>query len=615
MSSPAGRLRSAAYPVYPEPESRPPRAPLTKRMRLGHWIALDCAVGMVAGLCSAAAAAHHTAAGQARLPMVLLVLVGVFFPVALRRRAPVIAFGSLMVLGAALARLSPGVSALIFLAAAFVLYTLTVETRKRTGAAAIALLLATMVGVGITGPRSVDARVAAVQGTDTGVFIPVALAGVIAWMTGYSVRQRRRYVVTLQQQAASSAVAEERLRIARELHDVVAHSMSVIAVQAGYGQYVIDSSPAGAREALGAIQATSRDALEEMRRMLGVLRQQDGGGDANGTGAGTPPAGGRGPDGGLTLPVAPALASPAGFGATTADGPATGGIAPDAAASEATGNGADGAAEAGVTSDPGRVAATSASAARGGLAARDAAMGARDARAGDTRAGDTGTGATGRGGGDTGTRDAGIGSAGARDTGYRAAVAAAGGGAAASRAPLAPAPGLAALDRLISRTRGAGVRLVLEVSGQARPALAGVDLSAFRIIQEALTNVVKHAGTGADCVVSLTYTDADLVIRVTDDGGRAAAAGLAGGRLPDVCATGTGHGIIGMRERVNLCGGTFAAGPRPEGGFQVTATLPLPAIALPAPSPAGLGVINAPAALSLTSALTTALTEGQGGRR
>ena len=102
-----------------------------------------------------------------------------------------------------------------------------------------------------------------------------ALASVIAWMTGYSVRQRRLYVVRLQQQAASSAVADERLRIARELHDVVAHSMSVIAVQAGYGQYVIDDSPDGAREALGAIQVTSREALDEMRRMLGVLRQQD----------------------------------------------------------------------------------------------------------------------------------------------------------------------------------------------------------------------------------------------------------------------------------------------------------------------------------------------------
>ena len=70
-------------------------------------------------------------------------------------------------------------------------------------------------------------------------------------------------------------MAEERLRIARELHDVVAHSMSVIAVQAGFGQYVIDDQPGKAREALGAIQATSRDALDEMRRMLSVLRQAD----------------------------------------------------------------------------------------------------------------------------------------------------------------------------------------------------------------------------------------------------------------------------------------------------------------------------------------------------
>ena len=98
---------------------------------------------------------------------------------------------------------------------------------------------------------------------------------IIAWFTGYIVRQRRRYAVRLQDEAASKAVAEERLRIARELHDVVAHSMSVIAVQAGYGQYVIDSQPADARTALGAIQATSREALDEMRRMLGALRQAD----------------------------------------------------------------------------------------------------------------------------------------------------------------------------------------------------------------------------------------------------------------------------------------------------------------------------------------------------
>ena len=148
----------------------------------------------------------------------------------------------------------------------------------------------------------------------------------------------------------------------------------------------------------------------------------------------------------------------------------------------------------------------------------------------------------------------------------------AGDGAPARQAPLSPAPGLAGLDRLIERTRGAGVRVTLEVSGQRRPAPAGVDLSAYRIVQEALTNVVRHAGTGARCVVSLGYTDSDLVIRVTDDGGLPAALPAASAAAP-----GTGHGIIGMRERVHLCGGTFERRAAPGGGFQVTAALPLPA--------------------------------------
>jgi nitrate/nitrite-specific signal transduction histidine kinase len=268
-------------------------------------------------------------------------------------------------------------------------------------------------------------------------------------------------VVTLQQQAASSAVAEERLRIARELHDVVAHSMSVIAVQAGYGQYVIDASPDGAKDALGAIQATSRDALEEMRRMLGVLRQQDTGTDAG----------------------------EAGPSALTGTDSTAGAAVQEAAAGQPPGSSAP--------------------------------------------------------------RPAG-------------------------RAPLAPAPGLAGLNRLVMRTRGAGVHVTLDVAGQARSAPASVDLSAYRIIQEALTNVVRHAGTGAACVVSVTYTDLDLVIQVTDDGGPPGLDGLA--------AAGAGHGIIGMRERVNLCGGSFHAGPRPEGGFRVMAALPLPAAAYPAAS-------------------------------
>ena len=180
-------------------------------------------------------------------------------------------------------------------------------------------------------------------------------------------------------------------------------------------------------------------------------------------------------------------------------------------------------------------------------------------------------------------------------------------------APLAPAPGLANLDRLIKRTCGAGVRVSLEVYGQARPLPAGLDLSAYRIIQEALTNVVKHAESGARCTVHLGYDEGVLAIRVTDDGGQsttlpgyggpnaashpvqadlaadsrvpaavgamlAAGQGTVGGwRMPSAPSVSAGHGIIGMRERAHLCGGELTARPLREGGFQVTVSLPLTA--------------------------------------
>jgi len=465
----------SAYPAYPgSGPPRPPRPPLTKRMRRGHWIALDCVVGGFAAI-SAAASAGPNLPGEGRLPVVILFMAGIFIPVALRRRAPVAWFGALLVLGVLLSGLGSAVTSTVFLAAAFVLYTVTVEARRRSGLAALGLLLIVMAFLAVAGLRP--------HHSGSGVLVPVALAAIIAWMTGYSARQRRLYAVTLQQQAANSAVAEERLRIARELHDVVAHSMSVIAVQAGYGQYVIDVSPDGAREALGAIQATSRDALDEMRRMLGVLRQQD-----------TGPAAVSGQAGIAAAGTEPAGTGPAG----------TGRAAPP-------------------TARPGA-------------------------------------------------------------------------------APLAPAPGLAGLERLVARTCGAGVRVTVEVSGSPRPAPAGVDLSAYRIIQEALTNVVKHAGTGAVCMVNLCYTDADLVIRVTDDGGLPAGLGTAG-----IAAAGTGHGIIGMRERVHLCGGTFEAGPLPDGGFAVTAALPLPAADAPAwgdgsATDSGAGVAQATGPVRATGA-------------
>jgi signal transduction histidine kinase len=362
------------------------------------------------------------------LPSRLLLGVAIAVPVALRRRYPLAAFCALVVLGVAATVTGFGVPAgasFIYCASAYGLYTLTVSARRPVGVVALTLVLTVVAATTILAHVH---QIPADRGRS--VLAWAVLALIIAWMIGDSARQRRRYAQLLQQEAASSAVAGERLRIARELHDVVAHSMSVIAVQAGYGQYVIDVSPADAREALGAIQATSRDALEEMRRMLGVLRPEQ-------------QEAGAGPD--------------------------------------------------------------------------------------QLRA-----------------------------------------------APLAPAPGLDDLDRLIQRTSGADVEVSLERSGWVRAVPAGVGLSAYRIIQEALTNVVRHAGAGARCRVRLAYEESTLHVVVTDDGGRAlvqAAAVLS--KAGSGSGSGSGHGLVGMRERAHLCGGDFTAGPRPDGGFQVAAALPL----------------------------------------
>jgi signal transduction histidine kinase len=407
-------------------------------------------------------------------PLAVFLVFTTVIAVALRRRKPFFMLGVLLAGSLVVTMLtSPqdGGALAYFLPVAYVLYLVaaTYERRRaavRVLAAVFATLVADAVLMHLTGggvfPR--------------GGLVSVALCVIIAWSTGYIVRQRRRYAVRLQDEAASKAVAEERLRIARELHDVVAHSMSVIAVQAGYGQYVIDTQPADARDALGAIQATSREALDEMRRMLGALRQAD---------------------------------------------------RQDMAAQ------ADGGSQAGTA---GR-------------------------RAGDGEV----DGCT----------------------------------------PLFPAPGLADLDRLLSRTASAGVRVDVTRGGQPRDLPASIDLSAYRIVQEALTNVVKHARTSS-CRVLIGYGRDELILEVTDNG--AGLAELAGAGIPhhrtggtglasgggtaldlrpvlvwsaadsiDGTGGGSGHGIIGMRERVTLLGGEFSAGPRPGYGFQVMARIPLPA--------------------------------------
>lgn len=212
-----------------------------------------------------------------------------------------------------------------------------------------------------------------------------------------------------QAERARRAVAEERGRIARELHDVVAHHMSVISVQAGLARFVFESDPGKARDALGTIADTSGEALEELRRMLQVLREQD----------------------------------------------------PEAA----------------------------------------------------------------------------------------------------ERAPM---PTLERLAELVERVRSGGLSVAYTVEGEPRPLPPGVELCAYRVVQEALTNVLKHAGH-AHARVLLRYDPHELTVSVLDDGE---------GVNPDRVRTGAGHGLIGMRERAKLYGGTIGVGPRSEGGFAVELTLP-----------------------------------------
>jgi signal transduction histidine kinase len=454
-----------ARPQIPETPAIPaarPRPPLTKRLGPRQWAALDYVVGGVFGLILLATIRHAVVqviespyggvvAYRPLLlawPLALFLIIMMVVAVGMRRRRPAFMLGILLAGSVVVTALTgPEVGALAyFLPVAYVLYLVAATYEHRQAAvrvliAVFATLLADGVLLNLTGGGF----------SPSGAIVWAALCVIIAWFTGYIVRQRRRYAVRLQDEAASKAVAEERLRIARELHDVVAHSMSVIAVQAGYGQYVIDSQPADARTALGAIQATSREALDEMRRMLGALRQAD-------------------------------------------------------------------------ESD----------------AARQDEREIRDER------------------------------------GLRADADAA---APVLAAPLLPAPGLADLDRLVARTARGGVQVEVNRRGTPRELPASIDMSAYRIVQESLTNVVKHARTGS-CQVLIGYGRDTLVLEVTDNGAGLPAMALAGDAAPDFGSPdgigGTGHGIIGMRERVSLLGGEFGAGPLPGYGFQVSAHIPLP---------------------------------------
>ncbi|GAA0615521.1 sensor histidine kinase [Streptomyces crystallinus] len=357
-------------------------------------------------------------------PMALLVAVGLSAVVALRRRAP----EKMVVLaaGLGLAQLaldvSPNVSDFALLVASYT--AAAIGERWASRFALVGSLLAAVIAM-VRWPDYSDA-----EGSSPGqtVFFVVVMTVpfLLAWVLGDSMRTRRAYFAQLEERAArlekereaqaKVAVAAERARIARELHDVVAHNVSVMVVQADGAAYVMESAPDQAKIALETISMTGRQALAEMRRLLGVLRTGE-------------------------------------------------------------------------------------------------------------------------------HREAG---------------------------EYVPQPDVEQIEELVEQVRTAGLTVDFKIEGTPRPLPSGVELTAYRIVQEALTNTRKHGGPEAGASVRLVYFDDGLGLLVEDDG-----RGAAHEMYEDGGADGQGHGLIGMRERVGMVGGTLDAGPRPGGGFRISALLPL----------------------------------------
>ncbi|MFJ7196961.1 MULTISPECIES: histidine kinase [unclassified Streptomyces] len=392
-------------------------------LRVRHWLrdhplALDAALALAVLVAMIIGSFAHPGAGEgrsfeARAPAVSSLLLMMAGAVALiwRRRRPM-----------AVLAVTAGLTVVelvgshpptpVVMSTVIALYTVAARTDRpttwRVGLLTVAVLTAAAM---LCGPAPWYSQ------ENFGVFAWTGMAGA----AGDAVRSRRAFVDAIRERAeraertrdeeARRRVAEERLRIARELHDVVAHHIALVNVQAGVAAHVMDRRPDQAKEALAHVREASRSALDELRATVGLLRQ---------------------------------------------------------------------------SGDP--------------------------------------------------------------------------------AAPTEPAPGLAVLDELMDAVRRAGLPVELACTDRRFPLPAAVDLAAYRVIQEALTNVRKHAGPGAKAEVSVVRVGRTAEITVIDNGS-------GGGGDGD----GGGHGLLGMRERVTALGGTLTAGPRYGGGFRVHAILPVEA--------------------------------------
>jgi signal transduction histidine kinase len=406
--------------------------------------------------------------------------------------------------------------------------------------------------------------------------------GLAAWLLVFAavaelarIRARARRAETEEALAAEQARAEqarrqagdERLRIAQDLHDILAHQLALITVQANVGLAMIEHEPSRAAGSLTAIKDAGNRALSELRTVLEALR-------TTGAVGGTPLPDGTGRLPGLVRPD----------GTRSADGT---GSAHDGAAEESRKANCNG--PAGVTGP-----AAPARHEAGALGGRNGALAAGRDRRGDTGAASAGhRGQPGQASVAAAAHSGSAGSPSPWQPSVAAAQAAAGVGDSRSAGPdrkgpaaqidgvrplpaqpywpgaLRPAPLVSRasdLAAVIGGTRAAGLTVRQQTAGAQRQLPAPLDQAAYRIVQESLTNAVRHGGPGTNVRLRIEYGPADMCILVEDDGAGTPGAGA---------DAGSGNGLAGMRERAAALHGTLQAGPRPAGGFQVSARLPL----------------------------------------